>query len=425
MKTISIVATLALLLIAQCVQQSSTQVRVNVSGANCSVCHGADSAFVMASGLHQLHGTPAVYGGSGCDDCHPDNSVTHSVIDGIVKMKDSTTLTTTTVCNQCHGNGAARAKTYWKRPVGSWLSEGGFCESCHDGLSIVKSRPAPNAVARYVVSGHGNTTGYVQTRHGKPGPGYACVKCHDPAGPGHFDGVSGSQMLRIDNSGSGLCLDCHAVGQSVPGLLGVNAFSKATKHSSSVTGHYNYSYECDICHDPHGTTNLAMVRGSIDGGLGAGPVSFAFTDSTLFDPSYKDSLSNPVVVNGVCNACHAPGLPAHNNTAHPGNHYTGSACWSCHFHTVSFDTVGFLSYILIDPNPAELNVHGSLQLTVQGITNLNGTISFTSPPVWTSNNPSVVTVNALGNLNGISAGTATVYVRYSGFADSAAVQVDP
>jgi uncharacterized protein YjdB len=72
-----------------------------------------------------------------------------------------------------------------------------------------------------------------------------------------------------------------------------------------------------------------------------------------------------------------------------------------------------------------LNVHASLQLTAQGITNLNGTIDFTSRPVWSSGDPAIVTVNSLGNLNGVSAGTATVYVRYSGFVDSVAVQVDP
>jgi hypothetical protein len=280
-------------------------------------------------------------------------------------------------------------------------------------------------MARYIASGHGNSTGFVQTKHGKPGPGYGCMTCHDPSGTGHFDGVTGSQRLRIDNSASGLCLDCHAAGQTAPGLLGVNAFSKATKHSTSVTGHYSYNYECDACHDPHGTSNLAMVRTAIDGGLGAGPVSFTFTDSTTFDPSHKDALSNLIVVNGVCNVCHAPGRPPHNNTADSGNHYYGSACWSCHLHTVSFDTVGFLTYILIAPNPAQLNVHGSLQLTVQGITNLNGTIDFTTRPLWSSSNPAIATVNALGNLNGIAAGTAVVYSRYSGFVDSAVVQVNP
>jgi hypothetical protein len=426
-KTKQIIILFALTVVLHCVNQSTSppQVEVNASGVNCSACHGADNVLVMQKGLHQLHGTPAVYGGSACGDCHPGNITTHTPIDGIVMMKDSTTLSTTTVCNQCHGNGASRAKYYWKSPIGSWLQDGGFCESCHEGPSIVKSKTAPNVIVRYVASGHGNNTGYPQTQHGKSGPGYQCQKCHDPQAPGHFDGITGSQMLRIDNTASALCIDCHAVGQKGPGKLGVNAFSKATKHSTSVTGHYSYNYECDACHDPHGTSNLAMVKEEIDGGLGAGKVSFKFTDSTMFDPSYLDTSSNLVKVNGVCNACHEPGKDAHNKTNEPGNHRRDRACWSCHFHSVGFDTIGFRTSILIDPNPVQLKVGMSLQITLLSITNLNQQTDVSSIAVWTSGNPAIVTVNALGNLNGISAGTATVYARYSGFADSVTVQVDP
>jgi hypothetical protein len=99
----------------QCVNQPTTlpQIEMNVSGVNCSDCHGVDSAFVLATDLHNLHCNPTVYGGSGCDDCHPDDSKTHTAINGIVKMKDSTTFSTTIVCDPCHGNDVLREASGW------------------------------------------------------------------------------------------------------------------------------------------------------------------------------------------------------------------------------------------------------------------------------------------------------------------------
>lgn len=406
------------LFLTRCVQEApKPQVTLDVNGTDCAVCHGTNNRYVMTTGFHDLHVSNATFGGSTCEDCHHDDRSSHSVIDSIVLMKDEKPLTTTTVCSGCHGSGAEKAKTYWKKPAGTWLHDGNFCESCHDGSSIVKSKQAKNIMAYYAPSGHGNTKGYAQTLHGKNGPGYRCDVCHDPNGPGHFAPSAGDSLLRINNGSSALCLDCHAPTQQSKGKLGYVAFSKAAIHSSRISKRFNYNFECKTCHDPHGTKNLAMIRESIDGGLGAGPETVNFTDSSMFS---VDSVKN-----GACDACHAPGKDAHANTGEPGNHRFGRACWDCHFHSAGFDTIGFLSNIVIDPNPVEMKVASSLQLTAQALTNLNGAIDFTSRPVWSSGNPMIVTVNALGNLNGISPGNATVYVRYSGLTDSVSVQVNP
>jgi len=415
MRLLFIFVVLALI---RCVQDAPRpQVTLDVNATDCAVCHGTNNQYVMATGFHSLHGSTATFGGLACEDCHHDDRTTHSAIDSIVLMKDERPLATTIVCNNCHGSGAEKAKTYWKKPAGTWLHDGGFCESCHDGSSIVNAKAAQNVMAYYASKGHGNSKGYPQTLHGKNGPGYRCEICHDPNGPGHFNPSAGDSLLRINNKASALCLDCHSTGQNTIGKLGYLAFSKATIHSSKISKRFNYNYECKTCHDPHGTKNLAMIRETIDGGLGAGPEPVIFTDSTMF--------SGNSIKTGACDACHAPGNNAHVNTGESGNHRYDRACWDCHFHSISFDTLGFLSYILIDQNPAELKVGSSIQLTVQAITNLGGAIDFSSRPVWSSSNPTIVTVNVLGNLNGITSGNAKVYVRYSGLIDSTAVLVDP
>jgi hypothetical protein len=426
MNPIRIFCMIVPLFVFQCVKDADKPlVTVSIDGIDCAVCHGTNNQLVMATGQHAQHGPSGAYGGSLCEDCHPDNRHGHTAIDGIAKMKDGLSLTATSVCNGCHGDRASFAKMYWKMPGGTWLYDGGFCESCHDGSSIVNGIAAPNVMAHYNASGHGHTGDFVQTRHGKTGPGYQCVICHDPAAPGHFTPGAGDSMLRIANGSSGLCLDCHNPNHKGAGQLGLEAFSKASKHSSSVTKHYDYNYECDVCHNPHGTANLAMVRETIDGRLGAGPLAIKYTDSTMFDPSYQDTSFNLVKVNGVCNACHAPGGETHSSTNHPGNHHWGQACWQCHSHLIGFDTTGIISFIAIDPNPAQLNVGASFQLAMSANSNLGIQTDVSASATWYSGKPTIVTVNAFGNLNGVSVGTAFVYARYSGLIDSTEVQVIP
>ncbi len=113
MKIHPIIAACTLFFLLQCVEQSTApQPAVNVSGVNCGICHGADFSLVLATYLHALH-CNVLYAGAGCDSCHPDDSKTHTTIDGMVMMKDSLPLLTTTVCDPCHGKVMGRNVSGW------------------------------------------------------------------------------------------------------------------------------------------------------------------------------------------------------------------------------------------------------------------------------------------------------------------------
>lgn len=333
--------------------------------ATCGTCHDTDRNdttpnSVISSGGHSTH----IAANSGpkltCPDCHTSvSSFTH--VDGKVDFKDGAdSLEKTSLCSECHGSHVTDAKLFWKDPSGTWLTKG-YCESCHDGSSTVKGKVAPAVTQYYQISGHGNTGPFKATNHGKNGPGWACIVCHDPESD-HIGGNAGKR-LRIDNSASDLCLDCHIPGKTGHGRLGKDATAEANIHSPTSSGTERYvigsnaynkkanqpgieryvkGFQCIVCHNPHGTSNLAMIREQLDGGLGAGAIkvriqtmlggNFAALDTTSgLDPS-------PTPDNGVCDVCHGPNEESHLATKFPNNMYHGINCANevCHDHTKGF-----------------------------------------------------------------------------------------
>jgi hypothetical protein len=84
---------------------------------------------------------------------------------------------------------------------------------------------------------------------------------------------------------------------------------------------------CKTCHDPHGTSNLSMVRTQLKGAwLNATAVTISYTDPV-------NGLINTVTNRGVCQVCHTKtkyylaGVP---ETAHPT-----SGCLGCHRHNAA------------------------------------------------------------------------------------------
>ncbi|MFC1585407.1 hypothetical protein ACFL5V_07665 [Fibrobacterota bacterium] len=402
---------------------------------HCIICHTVENTLDTAHALH-LNNTELSL--DACTDCHPDNLGKHSPVDYIVTFVDSQNLTATGTCDSCHGNGADQAKTYWKDSVaGSWKHDPGFCRGCHDNSSIINGRAASNTLMFSSRSGHGYAGPYSQTRHGANGPGYACQVCHDPEAPGHLDAVSGDARLRMANSGSELCQDCHLPGQTVEGILGYKAVSQASRHATEVTGNYGdsgtYSYECSACHDPHGTANLAMIKDTIDGGLGGGPYAVVFLDSLQFDPTGTppDSAGG---VDGVCDVCHAPGKEPHAATSKGSNHRPGEACWNCHMHAISWDTAStYLDDYWIHP-PGEVSnridtlfigVAESAWLTAGISGNLEVRYEMGRATTWTSTDTLVFTVDNTGQVTGVSQGSGLLIAAYGSFADSVTILVVP
>ena len=382
---------------------------------NCRTCH-AD--LISADSVH-----PHLAAGLECNSCHAGYSLADSSIGSATHLNGGRDLTLDSLgtCKPCHGTGADTARVYWNRGTGVWKNSPGFCESCHDGSSVINGRRAPNVMQFFAVSGHGHKGPYPENQHKKDGPGYSCLVCHDPALPGHLDNIKGDKLLRINNDTSGLCLDCHRVGQRGKGVLGDSAVSKAGRHSFRVTGNYSsvsqYNYECDVCHDPHGKSNMTMIKDSVDGGLGSGFVPVPFKDSAQFDLT-------ETAFDGICDACHAPGLGPHNLTGKGANHNQGMACWQCHSHQISFDTLpSVIVSMAMTPRTAAMNIGGTIKFTAEGTNNYSKTIDLSRRATWTSSNTGIIMATDSGMVIARTNGQAVVTARYGAFVDSIRITV--
>ncbi|MHB8173911.1 MAG: CxxxxCH/CxxCH domain c-type cytochrome [Nitrospirota bacterium] len=158
--------------------KTNKPVWTNAATGACGTCHATAPPGLLN---HSVHLTAAWGPKAACEDCHPPNSsigrnVGH--VGGFVIFKDGKPLSTTTACNRCHGNGAATAKAYWGNTT--IRSKDSWCESCHDGSSIVNTaagtggtdETAPNIV------GDGLTYGYDVTGHGMLPYAIQCTECH-------------------------------------------------------------------------------------------------------------------------------------------------------------------------------------------------------------------------------------------------------
>jgi len=376
---------------------------VGVSG--CENCHGHDEGYEYETGKYSLgkgssqtHSTHTendsddLFGPHiDCVDCHDTSNFPYfkSGSGGDGAPWD---LSETDVCDNCHSPGgdvdgvnhaSVGAKNNWDNGVynGDSLAAGKelWCISCHDEIPA-NSKPdgsgisAPNKAGDgvtygYYINGHGTTNTYNATLHDQDGPGYNCLVCHVKVG-GHIDHVVGDTRLQtIPDDGldytsdvSEVCLDCHLVGQSSNGALGYDATAEATVHSGAVSGNYNTNaatvfpsygdsgdyvanpgYQCEDCHEVHGTTKLAMVLETIDGNVGGASNPVPITGFEASDTDLTDLDPSATADDGVCDACHASGNDLHPDTNHPNNHNWGnndSSCLACHSHTNSFTHSG-------------------------------------------------------------------------------------
>jgi len=195
----------------------------------------------------------------------------------------------------CHGNGTATL-TWGSGPVS--------CESCHLGtLSVIDGVTAQDRPLS-------STSG-----HGKPGIGSQCLDCHDPS----KQHLGGAGMLAAPLTGT-LNTECNYCHNDTT-LIQNPASSKMRAHITKN----GVSSACIDCHDPHGTTNLSMIRSTILG------QSITYTTAAQL----VDLNSNM----GFCQVCHTKtkyflaGVP---ETAHDT-----TDCLACHDH--KSPNGGFLS----------------------------------------------------------------------------------
>ncbi len=263
----------------------------------CGSCHKSND---ISTNAHPIH-TTAAYGPhiTGCaNSCHNFNGNINSPlhVNGTVDFVAN-------ACSTCHPQ-STPAWTAGGQPV---------CSSCHTGtLSVVNGVTAPD-VSKYSTTGHGQFLGAGET----------CTVCHDPNSQ-HIAVPGGTKRLNTvlgDGTTNQECNYCHHDATKVTNA----AFLNMSTHfvSKGVQGSL-----CSTCHDPHGSTNVHMLRSSIVSPADGQPHTISIlTDSAGGATDWVNTTTNY----GFCQVCHTQtahyraGVP--DTTGHPT-----SGCGSCHKH---------------------------------------------------------------------------------------------
>jgi nitrate reductase cytochrome c-type subunit len=259
---------------------------------DCTICHGGTAATTtpMATNAHGTHLTgsygPGAYLGNdlgSCQACHLYGSATH--MNGNVDLL----FGAGSACANCHPG------TLPSWSVSSRLS----CTDCHAPVpSVLPNGVAAPYKANFNLKGHGQYPASSQ-----------CTSCHDPDSR-HISGSLGSYTrLRLLNDNN-QCASCH----NDAAVVGP-AFRNMSTHFTTKGG--NQAMACSACHDPHGTTNLSMIRTAING------TTITYTDSSA-------GLVNNSTNRGLCQVCHT--ATAHYRAGVPETSHPTSGCLNCHRH---------------------------------------------------------------------------------------------
>jgi hypothetical protein len=251
----------------------------------CTSCHGGSSATTspMSSTLHPAHLSkpygPGQYLGSGissCQACHSYGApLTHA--NGTVDLATGAG----SPCQGCHAG-----------PAPAWNSNFRVgCTVCH------AAAPAqlPNGV-KAPYKGY-----FLGSGHGQFASSNQCTACHD-SGSSHISGSLGSFTRLIKPNDNRQCASCHDTA-----AVGV-AFRNMSSH---------VLLDCRVCHDPHGTPNLAMIRTRLNN------CTTVYTDR-------ENGLVNFTNNRGVCQACHTK--TTHYLAGVPETGHYSSGCLDCHRH---------------------------------------------------------------------------------------------
>jgi trimeric autotransporter adhesin len=286
-ETVAIPNLLAAGLITDSLAQSLTAYKAKTS---CTSCHGGttSTATPMATGAHPAHlggdYGPGSYLGSdlaSCQTCHIYGSATH--LNGVVDL----TQGAGSACRSCHPGS-----------LPSWSGTTKIaCTSCHAATPSI----LPNGVAA-PYKGKFATTG-----HGLFAASNDCTVCHDPDSRHIYGSLGNTVRLRLSND-NGQCASCHNDPAKVGGIF-LNMSTHVDKDGQPLA--------CTACHDPHGTTNLAMIRTQING------TAITFTDEI-------GGLIDTVTNRGLCQVCHTK--TTHYRAGVPETDHATSGCLGCHSH---------------------------------------------------------------------------------------------
>jgi DmsE family decaheme c-type cytochrome len=183
----------------------------NRGAPSCVACHGDGAAHMDEGGDPSLISIPSgSAGASMCLECHQGTQTMFA--DRSVHGDRGVDCAT---CHEMHPVDGGRRAMLTDDAVP-------LCATCHPQQANSFRRPY----------GHRLDLG-----------GLDCASCHNP------HGGAGEHSLKVDRSGQGPCVDCHAEKRG----------PFAYPHVSGVTG------DCMSCHQPHGSSNpMALTRSRVD-----------------------------------------------------------------------------------------------------------------------------------------------------------------
>ncbi len=272
------------------------------NSAACGSCHFATNA-TMATKAHAAHlNSATLYGpttlqgtaaAASCQTCHTTyatNALTH--VNGVVD-------TTFTACTPCHV-GTLTATIWGAGRV--------TCESCHSGAtrSVIQGVTAPDETLS-------SSKGHTQAAFtGIP----TCNSCHDSTSA-HISGVLGDNVRLTLANTNVQCASCHNVAGKT-----IARFQNMSTHFSTKGG--TQDMLCKSCHNPHGSSNLSMIRTQLKG---------SWTNATTYTILYTDAVNgfvNTTTNRGLCQVCHTKTNHYKAGVAETGHPTSG--CLDCHGH---------------------------------------------------------------------------------------------
>lgn len=164
---------------------------------------------------------------------------------------------------------------------------------------------------------------------GEPGVVELCLSCHSEIREA-WSQPSSHEVL-FD------CKGCHDLGGDFTHEVPISLPSCERCHSESV--HPKNGAACTTCHDPHGSTNLFLIRSSIVTPAGES-VSVDFTSLAGAGPGglVRAGVEGEVAGTGLCEVCHV--ATQHYNRSGTGAPHATKWCADCHDHQSGFAPSG-------------------------------------------------------------------------------------
>ena len=198
-------------------------------------------------------------------------------------------------CTPCHPAGSGAAWTSTARLA---------CTQCHSATPSTINGIAAPYKSQFASKGHGLYA-------------TACTGCHDQ-NSAHISSALGTykRLGAYDANINGLCTTCHSDPNKVPTASKRDVTTHVLVKGGGAAGN------CTLCHDVHGTSNLSMVKTTING------------KAVIFSNLSSGFVKTTAPYDGLCQVCHTVTVHYRSGVALDG--HPTKYCLTCHSHKGTF-----------------------------------------------------------------------------------------